>query len=80
LGGGSNNERGFRIERRIGSGVWSRIARVRADMTKFTSTGLKSSTSYGYRVGAYNKVGASAKTGSTDRNGKPRAEQAPGFP
>lgn len=56
----SNNESGFRIERRVGTGAWSQIATVGPDVTSFASTGLKSQTNYGYRVRAYNGIGTSA--------------------
>lgn len=56
----SNNETGFRIERRIGTGAWTQIATVGPNVTRFASTGLKSLTTYGYRVRAYNGIGASA--------------------
>jgi subtilisin family serine protease len=56
----SNNESGFRIERRIGTGAWSQIAVVGANVTSFASTGLRSRTTYGYRVRAYNGIGTSA--------------------
>lgn len=56
----SNNESGFRIERRIGTGAWSQIATVGPNVTGFASTGLKSQTTYGYRVRAYNGIGISA--------------------
>jgi hypothetical protein len=55
----SSNERGFPIERRIGTGAWSQIATVGANVTTFASTGLRSATTYGYRVRAYNGIGAS---------------------
>lgn len=56
----SNNETGFRIERRIGTGAWSRIATVGPNVTGFASTGLRSRTTYGYRVRAYNGIGTSS--------------------
>ncbi|RKT45022.1 fibronectin type III domain-containing protein [Thiocapsa rosea] len=56
----SNNETGFRIERRIGTGAWSQIATVGPNATSFASTGLMSQTTYGYRVRAYNGIGTSA--------------------
>jgi uncharacterized protein len=56
----SNNESGFRIERRIGTGAWSQIATVGPNVTRFASTGLRSRTTYGYRVRAYNGIGTSA--------------------
>jgi hypothetical protein len=55
-----NNESGFRIERRIGTGAWSQIATVGPNVTSFASTGLRSRTTYGYRVRADNGIGASS--------------------
>jgi hypothetical protein len=55
----SNNESGFYVERRRGSGNWSQIATVGTDGTKFVSSGLKPSSRYRYRVRAYNGVGTS---------------------
>jgi uncharacterized protein len=56
----SNNESGFRIERRIGTGAWSQIATVGPNVTSFASTGLRSRTTYGYRVRAFNGIGVSS--------------------
>jgi hypothetical protein len=56
----SNNETGYRIERRIGWGGWSQIATVGPNVTSFASTGLRSRTIYGYRIRAYNGIGTSA--------------------
>jgi subtilisin family serine protease len=53
------NETGFRIYRKIESGVWSQIAKVRADTTEFVDTGLRGSTGYVYRVRAVNRIGKS---------------------
>jgi hypothetical protein len=57
----SNNEDGFRIERCQGSGCssFSQIATVGANFTAFQNTGLSASTSYSYRVRAYNAGGNS---------------------
>ena len=56
----SSNETGFRIERRIGSGNWSQIAKVGVNVTTFASKGLVSGTTYSYRVRAENASGLSA--------------------
>ena len=58
---GSSNENGFSIERKI-AGVWTQIAWVPDNVTTFTHTGLKSSTTYRYRVLAFNGAGNSPVT------------------
>jgi hypothetical protein len=55
----SNNEAGFRIDRRTGSGgTWSQLANVGANTTSYISTGLSPGTAYYYRVVAFNNAGA----------------------
>jgi hypothetical protein len=58
----SNNEDGFRIERCQGSDCssFAEIATVGANVTAFQNTGLSASTSYSYRVRAFNAGGNSA--------------------
>jgi len=57
----SNNEDGFKIERKTGpAGTWSQIATVGTDVTTFENSGLSESTTYSYRVRAYNSAGDSA--------------------
>lgn len=59
----STNETGFRIERKIGAtGTYSQIATVWADITSYSDTNLLASTTYYYRVTAYNAIGSSAYT------------------
>jgi hypothetical protein len=55
----SNNELGFYIERKNGSGVWIRVATLGPGVTAYTDTGLARRTSYSYRVQAYNITGPS---------------------
>ena len=51
----SNNENGFKIERKTGdTGTWSQIASVSANSTGYSNSGLNPSTLYKYRVRAYN--------------------------
>jgi hypothetical protein len=58
----SGNEGGFKIERCSGSGCndFAQIATVGANIASYADTGLLASTSYTYRVRAYNSGGDSA--------------------
>ena len=55
------NEIGFKIERCAGAGCssFTQIAAVGANVTSYSNTGLSASTSYSYRVRAYNDGGDS---------------------
>jgi predicted phage tail protein len=57
----ANNEDGFKIERCQGAGCtnFAEIAQVGASVTTFNNTGLSASTSYSYRVRAFNSAGNS---------------------
>lgn len=55
----STNEQGFKIERKTGAGSFSQIATVGANVTSYPDSSLSSSTSYTYRVRAYNGSGDS---------------------
>ncbi len=56
----SNNETGFKIERRTPTSSFTQIAIVEQNITTFTNSGLNSNTTYTYRVRAYNSAGDSA--------------------
>ena len=57
----STNESGFKIERKTGAtGTWSQIATTAANIVSYQNTGLTASTTYYYRVRAYNSVSNSA--------------------
>ena len=55
----ADNETGFQIERRIGSGEFTGIATVGANVTNRRDTNLQPDTSYTYRVRATNATGNS---------------------
>jgi hypothetical protein len=60
------NETGFMIERKPGScaagGAWTEIGTAGANALAFTSTGLTASTTYSYKLRAYNAYGYSSYT------------------
>lgn len=57
----SNNELGFKIERKTGSGgVYNQIGTQGANLNFFNDSELAASTQYCYRVRAYNSTGDSA--------------------
>ena len=56
----SDNEAGFCIERRPQGGSYAQIAVVVADTTGYADTDVGASTTYCYRVRAYNSAGDSA--------------------
>ena len=55
----SNNETGFKIERRVGAGNFSEIAISPANSTSYFDSGRTAGTLYTYRVRATNAVGDS---------------------
>jgi len=71
----SNDEDGFKIERGNGSNPssWSEITTVGAGVTSYFNTGLIASTTYSYRVRAYNGSGnsgySSTSTATTQSSG-----------
>lgn len=61
----SNNETGFAIERAPGgSTTFVEIARTTSNVVTYTDAGLPNSTSYVYRVRAFNTAGNSAYSNS----------------
>lgn len=55
----SDNETGFKIERKKSGEVYSQIKTMDKDITTYFDTGLTGSTKYIYRVRAYNNMGNS---------------------
>lgn len=79
----ASDESGYRIERAPDAGgapgTFAEIATVGASVTTYASTGLAPSTTYWYRVRAYNAAGTSAYSNSasgTTSNGQPAAPTA----
>jgi (2Fe-2S) ferredoxin len=59
----SDNENGFKIERKTGTtGTYSQVAVVGANVTAYTDTNLIDGAIYCYRVAAFNTAGTSAYT------------------
>lgn len=57
----SSNESGFRIERLV-NGIWTQVGTVGSNVTTWSETGLTASTTYSYRVCAYNSTGDSSNS------------------
>jgi hypothetical protein len=56
----ASTETGFVLQRAVGGGSFSDRVTLGTNVTTFTDTGLAGSTTYHYRVRAYNGAGASA--------------------
>ena len=55
----SNNEDGFKIERKSGAGSFSLVATLGQNVVSYSDTGLAASTNYTYRIYSYNIKGNS---------------------
>ena len=55
----STNEKGYKIERKIGSGNFTEIGSTTQDITTFSDKSVVLNTSFTYRVYSYNQVGKS---------------------
>jgi hypothetical protein len=63
----SGGETGYKIERKTGvGGSYSQIGTVGANATSYSNTGLSASTTYYYRVMAYNVTGNSAQSNEAE--------------
>jgi len=74
----SNNETGFKIERKTAGGVYAQIATVGANVTNYSNTGLGAETQYFYRVRAYNAGGNSVYSNEANAATHPILPAAPG--
>jgi hypothetical protein len=76
----STNEDGFAIERSADGVSFSQITTVAANLTSYSNTGLNASTTYTYRVRAFNSAGFSgysnAASGTTTAIGTPPSAPA----
>ena len=74
----SNNEDGFKIERKTtASGTYSEIAQVGPNITNYNSTGLSGGTEYCYRVRSYNSAGNSVYSNESCNNTFPDIPNIP---
>lgn len=68
----SNNEDGFKIERKSSGGSFVEVARVGANVTTYTDSNLAAGAAYCYTVRAFNDAGSSDATnaacGTTESN------------
>lgn len=55
----ADNEEGFKVERKTGSGVYAVVAVLGSNVGNYKDTSLAASTEYDYRVLAYNTAGNS---------------------
>ena len=74
----SDNETGFRIERKTLLGTYQQVAQVGANMTSYSSSTLSPNTKYFYRVRAFNNDGPSDYSNEASATTLPRTPVAPG--
>ena len=67
----SDNENGFKVERRTATGSYVEIAAVGPNVTTFSDTGLARRTTYYYRVRAYNVAGYSSYSNEASARTRP---------
>ena len=73
----SSNENSFKIEQSTDGNNFAEIATVAANVTSYVNTGLSASTTYYYRVRAYNAAGGSAYTSTANASTSAVSSDAP---
>ena len=74
----SDNEDGFKIERRLGTtGNWVQIAAVGANVVTYNDAGLSPGTTYQYRIRAHNEAGTSSYSNATSVKAPPPPDITP---
>jgi len=74
----SNNETGFKIERKTITDNYTQIATLGANVTSYVDNGLQQDTEYFYRVRAYNSGGHSDYSGEANAITLPNIPNPPG--
>jgi subtilisin family serine protease len=67
----ANNENGFTVERSTDNATFTQIASIAANSTNYSDTGLTASTTYYYRVRAFNGAGNSAYSNTASATTQP---------
>lgn len=75
---GSANETGFEIQQSTDGTIFNRVGTVGANVTSYQQTGLNGSTTYYYRVLAFNAIGPSGYSNVADATTPPAP--LPGIP
>jgi hypothetical protein len=75
----SNNEDGYKIERKTGTGIYAEIASLGSNASSYSNINLTASTSYTYRVYGYNTLGNSAYSNESSAT-TPAAPSLPAAP
>jgi hypothetical protein len=73
----SNNETGFRIDRRIGNGDFTQLAVVNPNVTAFMDRERAAETAYTYRVSAFNLRGTSSPSNLAQATTLPSVKPLP---
>jgi len=74
----SNDESGFRIERKVGAtGMYAQVSSVGANVKSYADTTLSAGTQYFYRVRAFNAGGTSAYSNEASAKTLPNAPAVP---